>query len=96
MQQILGPVLTVWAAALSLAAFGAMGLDKRAACRSRRRVPERRLFLLAALGGAAGGWAGMYVFRHKTRHWYFVAGMPALTAVWAAALWLAWGLPRPF
>lgn len=96
MQQFLAPGLTVWAAVLSLAAFAAMGLDKRAARRGRRRVPERRLLGLAALGGAAGGWAGMYVFRHKTRHWYFVVGMPALTAVWAAVLWLAWGLPTPF
>jgi uncharacterized membrane protein YsdA (DUF1294 family) len=30
------------------------------------------------LGGSIGTWAGMYLFRHKTKHWYFVVGMPAI------------------
>ena len=33
------------------------------------------------LGGSAGAWAGMYVFRHKTRHWYFGVGMPVILLV---------------
>ena len=35
-------------------------------------------FLIALLGGAAGGILGMYAFRHKTRHWYFKWGLPAI------------------
>ena len=47
------------------------------------------LFLAALLGGAAGCWAGMYLFRHKTRHWYFAAGMPLILACQVAlAVWL--------
>jgi uncharacterized membrane protein YsdA (DUF1294 family) len=36
------------------------------------------LFAASIIGGSVGTWAGMYVFRHKTRHWYFVVGMPAI------------------
>ncbi len=56
--------------------------------RARGRA-ERTLFLLAALGGSAGVWRGMYAFRHKTRHWYFVLGIPAILA---AQLLLGWFL----
>ena len=48
------------------------------------------LFLTALLGGAAGSWAGMYLFHHKTRHWYFVLGMPLILACQIAlGVWLA-------
>ena len=44
----------------------------------------------ALLGGSAGAWAGMYLFHHKTKHWYFVVGMPLiLAAQLAAGVWLA-------
>lgn len=50
---------------------------------------ERTLLLVAALGGAAGGVLGMYTFRHKTRHWYFKYGLPALLlAQLVLAAWL--------
>lgn len=67
-----------WLCLMSFVSFAAMGLDKRSARRGARRTPEKRLFLFAALGGAAGALAGMYLFRHKTRHWYFVLGFWAL------------------
>ena len=37
------------------------------------------------MGGAFGGWAGMYAFHHKTRHWYFKFGFPAIALAQAAA-----------
>ncbi|MFR4734320.1 MAG: DUF1294 domain-containing protein [Agathobacter rectalis] len=55
-----------------------MGEDKRRAKMHRWRISERMLFLVSILGGSIGTWAGMYVFRHKTRHWYFVIGMPLI------------------
>ena len=58
-----------------------MLLDKHFARTHRRRIPERTLIATAALGGSLGGLLGMYLFRHKTRHWYFVAGFWALLAV---------------
>jgi len=71
-------VPALWLLAMSLVLFCAMGIDKRRARRGGRRVPEARLFLLAALGGAAGGWLGIYAFRHKTRRPAFTLGFPLL------------------
>ena len=71
---------------VSLALLIMMGLDKRRARTGGRRVPERTLFLLALLFGAPGGLLGMYAFRHKTRHWYFVLGFWVLAAVQLGAL----------
>lgn len=75
-----------WCLAVSLIDFILMGLDKRWAKREHRRVPEKRFFLLALLGGAPGAILGMYAFRHKTRHWYFVWGLPAILALQLAAV----------
>lgn len=80
--------LTAWLAAVNLAAFAAMGLDKRRARNGAWRVRERTLFLLALAGGSVGAIAGMWLFRHKTRHWYFVLGLPAFLALQLAAAWL--------
>lgn len=77
-------------AAVNVVAFAVYGADKRRAKKGKRRVPEKTLFLLAAVGGSAGALAGMRSFRHKTRHWYFVWGIPAILAAQIAlAVWLA-------
>jgi uncharacterized membrane protein YsdA (DUF1294 family) len=55
-----------------------MGVDKEKAKNHAWRIPEKTLFLVSVLGGSVGTWAGMYLFRHKTKHWYFVVGMPAI------------------
>ena len=85
-QTLLILIFTVMSAAL----FLTMGADKSRAKSHCRRIPEARLFLLALLGGAVGGTLGMWVFRHKTRHWYFAVFFPLLAAaqlyVLAAAL----------
>ena len=85
-QTLLILILTVMSAVL----FLTMGADKSRAKSHCRRIPEARLFLLALLGGAVGGTLGMWVFRHKTRHWYFAVFFPLLAAaqlyVLAAAL----------
>ena len=61
-----------------------MWSDKRRARLHRWRIPEKVLFGVSLLGGSAGTWAGMYLFRHKTKHWYFVAGMPLILVCQAA------------
>ncbi len=61
-------------------------MDKFAAQRQNRRVPEKVLFLLAAAGGSLGLYLGMFTFRHKTKHWYFVVGVPLIILVQAALL----------
>ncbi len=59
-------------------AFLLMGLDKWKAVRGAWRVSEKTLFLFPILGGAPGGTLGMYLFHHKTQHWYFAYGLPLL------------------
>lgn len=77
---------------LNLIGFALMGIDKRRARKNLWRIPEKTLFLAALLGGSIGSLIGMYFFHHKTRHWYFVAGMPAIlilqTAVSMYFLWI--------
>ena len=72
---------------MNLIGFGLMGVDKQRARRRDWRIPEKVLFGAALLGGSVGAWAGMYLFHHKTKHWYFVVGMPLILAVQAALVW---------
>ena len=66
----------------------AMGSDKRRAKKQNWRIPEKTLFGISLLGGSLGTWAGMYLFRHKTKHWYFVVGMPLIFVI--QVLFAAW------
>ncbi len=86
--------LLIYLAAVNVGAFAAYGIDKKIARRNglrdddidMRRISEKALFLWALCGGAAGALAGMKIWRHKTRHWYFVWGVPALLIAEAALL----------
>ena len=70
---------------INLAALVLMYSDKQRAIRHHWRIPECTLFLSAIIGGSIGAIAGMYLFHHKTRHWYFVIGMPAILVAQIAA-----------
>ena len=84
--------LAVWLIAINVITFAVYGIDKRRARRGAWRVPEKTLFLLPLLGGSLGALLGMRVFHHKTKHWYFVWGIPAILLVQAALA--AWSLLR--
>lgn len=71
-------MIALYLTAVNLTGFAVMGLDKRKAIRHLWRVQESTLFFIAVIGGSLGSIIGMRVFRHKTRHWYFVYGMPAI------------------
>ncbi len=73
--------LLLWILVWNGIAFVLMGLDKGRAKGQKWRIPEKVLFLSAALGGSIGAMFGMSFFRHKTRHWSFRLGMPAILAV---------------
>lgn len=62
-----------------------MGIDKSRAKRHAWRIPEKTLFLISLLGGSVGSLAGMYLFRHKTKHMKFVIGMPLILLIQIAA-----------
>ena len=74
-------ILLIWVLAWTLIAFALMGVDKWKAKHDSWRIPEKTLFLSAILGGTVGGLAGMYLFRHKTKHLSFTVGMPLILAV---------------
>ncbi len=63
---------------INLIGFALMGMDKKRAIRGAWRISEASLFTAALLGGALGCTLGMRFFHHKTRHWYFRYGMPAI------------------
>lgn len=65
--------------AINLNAFLIMLADKiKSTNPLRKRISEGMLFFLAAAFGGLGVYAGMFVFRHKTRKWYFLIGIPLL------------------
>ncbi len=66
---------------VNLLAFSMFGIDKWKAAHRKWRIREAALLGIAFAGGAAGGWAAMYLFRHKTKHWYFRYGYPALAVL---------------
>ena len=72
--------LLVLMAVMSVFLFVMMALDKGKARRGAWRISERTLFVFALLGGAVGGTAGMFLFHHKTKHWYFRILFPLLAA----------------
>ena len=58
--------------------FLLMLADKRKAQKKLWRIPEATLLTVAAIGGSIGSLAGMYTFRHKTKHLKFTLGIPAI------------------
>lgn len=82
-------ILLIYLLVINVVGFLLMGIDKLRAKKQVWRVPEKTLFLIAVIGGSIGTNVGMYVFRHKTKHWYFVIGMPLiLIAQIALIVWL--------
>ena len=83
-------ILWIYLAAVNILAFVLMGEDKKRAKAGEYRIKEGTLFFVAVIGGSVGAILGMYVFRHKTQHKYFVFGMPAILLFHALiALWVS-------
>ena len=61
--------------------YAIMGIDKSKAKKHAWRIPEKTLFGISIIGGSLGTLLGMYSFRHKTKHWYFVIGMPVILII---------------
>ena len=78
--------IAIYLAVINVIGYAVMGIDKQRAIRGAWRISEASLFLTAFLGGALGCTLGMRHFRHKTKHWYFKYGMPAIFLVQAALL----------
>lgn len=79
-------LLTAYVVIINLIGFIVMGMDKRRAKKHAFRIPEATLFTIAIIGGSIGSIIGMRYFHHKTRHWYFVYGMPFILLLQIAFL----------
>ena len=86
-------LLVAYILVINFIAFLLMGIDKRRAIKHAFRIPEATLFLFAIMGGSIGAILGMYTFRHKTRHWYFVYGMPAILILQIALIVFLYNAP---
>lgn len=81
--------ILIFFAVVNLLAFVIMLLDKiKSTNPQAERISEGMLFFLATAFGSLGVYAGMFTFRHKTRKWYFLIGIPMLVLENAAVLYL--------
>ena len=71
-------LLIVYLLAVNTAGLLTMAVDKKRSATGAWRIPEKVFFLLSIAGGSFGTLAGMYLFHHKTRHWYFVVFIPMI------------------
>ena len=79
-------ILAIWLIFINLLTFLVFGADKLQAKRKEknekvRRVPEKNLLLMAAVGGSVGALLGMKAFHHKTLHRAFKIGVPVILAL---------------
>lgn len=70
--------LVIYLVVVNLLGFVMMGIDKARARKRAWRIPEAHLMIVALIGGSVGSILGMWVFRHKTKHWYFAYGLPVI------------------
>ena len=89
---MLWELLAAWLCFAGVVSGALTVADKLCARQGRRRVPEKALFLWAALGGSAVMYLTMRLIRHKTRHRRFMWGLPCLFALQCAGLWALWRL----
>lgn len=72
-------------------AFLMMWIDKvKANKKGAQRISEGMLFFMATVFGSVDVYGGMFAFRHKTRKWYFVVGIPFLIVQNIALLFLVY------
>ena len=89
-------VLIAYFVLINIAGFLLMGIDKWKARKRAFRIPEAALFTIAVIGGSIGSILGMFTFHHKTRHWYFLYGMPAILLLQIGLFFLLQYLPVTF
>lgn len=89
-------VIMIYLLVVNIIGFGIMGIDKFKAKKGLWRIPESTLFLMAIIGGSIGSILGMYLFHHKTRHWSFVYGMPAILIIQLLILFVLSKAPLEF
>ena len=79
-------IIIFYLTSINVATFITYGIDKLKAKRSKWRIREASLLLLAVLGGSIGALLGMKVWHHKTMHKKFKYGVPAILIVQMAII----------
>lgn len=84
-------MVQIWIYLLVVNIIGLLAIrnDKKRAERHAWRISEKKLFGISLIGGSIGTWLGIYLWHHKTKHWYFVVGMPAILLI-QLAICLYW------
>ena len=67
---------------INVITFALYGLDKWRAMTRQWRVREKKLIILALIGGSIGAMIGMTVFHHKTRKMKFRILVPIAIIIW--------------
>lgn len=73
-------ILFLYLLIINAAGFLLMLVDKHRAKKNLWRIPEKTLMTVVLIGGSLGAMAGMYTFRHKTKHPKFFIGIPVILA----------------
>ena len=89
-------LIVIYLVITNVLGFALMGIDKRRARKNAFRIPEATLFSVAIVGGSIGSIIGMFLFRHKTKHWYFLVGMPLILLIQIGLVALLFWLPIAF
>lgn len=74
-------LFTAFIIIINIIAFTAFMLDKIYAVKSKWRISEKTLLILAFAGGSIGSLISMYLFRHKIRKPVFYIGIPLILSV---------------
>ncbi len=74
-------IVNIWLIIINLISCTVMGIDKFLARKQKNRIPENKLMILGIIGGAFGLLIAMRIFRHKTKHYKFIIGVPVLILV---------------
>ncbi len=80
-------IFAIYLLIINMVSFYMFGIDKRKAKAGRaprtgrtvkKRIPEKVLLIVSAIGGAAGAFIGMRAYHHKTTKKKFSLGIPAM------------------
>jgi len=71
-------------------------VDKKAAIKRKRRISEKTLILLAALGGGIAMYITMIGISHKTKHKKFMIGIPVVVTIEAMMLITIYNLVKVY
>ena len=81
-------ILIAYIAIISIVSIIVCIYDKRISKLNKvaLRIPENTLMILSAVGGSVAMFITMILFRHKTKHFKFMFGIPVIIVIQAAVI----------